>query len=112
MLVNCRRIEISQVLIILLNNSFDAICKRKERWVKVEAKDLGDATEISVTDSGDGIPLEIQEKILTPFYTTKEVGEGTGLGLSIGKGIIDGHSGRFYIDNNSPNTKFIIELKK
>ena len=42
-----------------------------------------DQIEISVTDSGSGIPEGLQEKILQPFFTTKEVGSGAGLGLSV-----------------------------
>ena len=61
-------------------------------------------------DSGNGIPMDIQEKMFQPFYTTKEIGKGTGLGLSISRGIIRNHKGEFFIDNSSANTCFIITL--
>jgi signal transduction histidine kinase len=66
--------------------------------------------KISVTDSGEGIGPEVLEKIMMPFFTTKEVGKGTGLGLSISKGIIEDHKGKLYYDPTNPNTSFVIEL--
>jgi CheY-like chemotaxis protein len=53
----------------------------------------GPYTMISVTDSGAGIPLAIQNKIFEPFFTTKEIGKGTGLGLSTTITIIKSHGG-------------------
>ena len=67
---------------------------------------------ISVIDSGKGVPLEVQNKIFQPFFTTKEVGKGTGLGLSISKGIVEAHHGKLMIDNASPHTKFDLYLPK
>ena len=48
---------------------------------------------VSVQDSGEGIPPEIQSKVFEPFFTTKEVGKGTGLGLSIVYEIVKNHGG-------------------
>ncbi len=110
--VECRSTEISQVLVNLLNNSYDAVEKLSDKWIHIEALDAGNFIEISVTDSGSGIPTELQEKIMQPFFSTKEIGKGTGLGLSISKGIIDRHKGRISIDNNCKNTKIVVFLPK
>ncbi|MGZ3806787.1 MAG: sensor histidine kinase, partial [Bacteriovorax sp.] len=67
--------------------------------------------EIRVIDSGKGVPLEIQDKLFSPFFTTKPVGDGTGLGLSICKKIIENHKGKIYIDNKCPNTCFVVSIK-
>jgi CheY-like chemotaxis protein len=48
---------------------------------------------VSVSDTGLGIPKELQSKIFEPFFTTKEVGKGTGLGLSMVYGIMKNHGG-------------------
>lgn len=109
--VNGASIQISQVILNLLNNSFDEISvKEGPRWIKLEGKKSDDFIEISVTDSGKGISEEIYDKIMEPFFTTKIDRRGTGLGLSICKNIIEHHRGRLFVDRESPNTKFVIQL--
>ncbi len=106
--------QISQVLINLINNAHDAIANKSEKWIKVEflGNDEFSFVQCSVTDSGHGIPKDIAGKIMRPFFTTKDVGKGTGLGLSISKEIIENLGGKFYIDTNCPNTRFVFELPK
>ncbi len=108
----CRPVELSQVLLNLLNNAFDAIQELNEKWIVVDLVSSETEIYLSVTDSGQGIPLDLQNKLMQPFFTTKEVGKGTGLGLSISKGLVEGHSGQLLIDNTSLNTKFTIIIPK
>ena len=111
-LIKCRPGEISQVLINLLNNSSDAVQKQNEKWIKVQFhRESSRRLIISITDSGKGIPQEIIDKIMDPFFTTKEVGKGTGLGLSISRGIIEAHGGSLRIDSQSPHTRFLFDLE-
>jgi PAS domain S-box-containing protein len=102
--------QISQVILNLLNNSFDAIEHDPAPWIELKTRTQGNLEVVSVTDSGHGIPKLVRDKIMQPFFTTKELGKGTGLGLSISKGIIEEHGGRFYYDDHSENTRFVIEL--
>lgn len=111
-LLECRPSQISQILINLLSNSSDAIENLPEKWVSLHVQDHGESILISVTDSGTGIPSSIVERMMNPFFTTKEVGKGTGLGLSISKGIAQDHHGRLKYDPSSRNTRFILELSK
>lgn len=108
----CRLVEVSQVLLNLLNNAFDAIENLEEKWIEIEIVDLGANLQFRVTDSGRGISRDLATLILTPFFTTKTAGKGTGLGLSISQKIIHSHSGNFWIDTESNNTCFIFELPK
>lgn len=110
--VDCREVQIVQVLVNLLNNSLDAISNMPVKWIKVSVKDLGQKVAIIVTDSGLGIKEEVVDQMMMPFYTTKEVGKGTGLGLSISKGIIESHLGKFYYQRDDGHTSFVIELRK
>ncbi len=110
--IDCRGVQLSQVILNLINNSSDAIQSLSNPWIQLNIQDLGSNIEISVTDSGKGIPTEVAEKIMQPFFTTKGIGKGTGLGLSINKGIIESHQGKFYLDTDCPNTRFVIELPK
>jgi len=110
--VECREVQISQVLLNLFNNAYDAIEKLPQKWIQIETKDQQDHVQIVVTDSGPGIPPEIQQKLFQPFFTTKEVGKGTGLGLSISRGILQAHKGKFFLGDNHQNTEFVIQLPK
>lgn len=107
-----RQIEISQVILNLLNNAIDAVdpLSDVDKWIRISAKNNGSFLEIKITDSGKGIPLETQAKIFQPFFTTKEIGKGTGLGLSLSLTIIKNHLGEIFLDNDSPNTCFVLRL--
>lgn len=110
--IECRNHEIVQVVVNLLNNAFDATSSLDEKWVELGIQDLGDAIQILVTDSGKGIPDEVQSRIFTPFFSTKRVQYGTGLGLSISRSIVERHHGSLTIDSNHPNTRFVIKLPR
>ncbi len=101
--------QISQAVLNLLSNSRDAIEAVEKKWIHIEAFiNKKNKVEISVSDSGPGIPPEIRSKIMQPFFTTKEVGKGTGLGLSLIRTIVQKHQGDFYIDEHAPHTRFVM----
>jgi signal transduction histidine kinase len=110
--IDCRPVEISQILLNILNNAYDAIEGQKIKWVKISVSDLGSSVELSITDSGSGISPAVYAKLFQPFFTTKEVGKGTGLGLGISKKIAENHNGTISIDTRSANTRFLICLPK
>jgi C4-dicarboxylate-specific signal transduction histidine kinase len=110
LMIACRAVEISQVLLNLIANACDAIAELPERWIEVSVKTTEDQVVLAVTDSGRGIPEAARDKIFQPFFTTKEVGKGTGLGLSVSKGIVETHGGKITLDPESPNTRFVIEI--
>jgi signal transduction histidine kinase len=107
--IECKSVQISQVLLNLLNNSFDAIKNSENPWVKIDFNETPSHLQIKVIDSGLGIPASIRKKIMDPFFTTKAEG-GTGLGLSISKQIMDAHQGRLFFDESSKNTAFVMEI--
>lgn len=108
--LQCRPGQIAQVLMNLLSNAYDATLGLSEKWIKLEAFSLSNWVSIIVTDSGQGIEPFIREKIMEPFFTTKEVGRGTGLGLSISRGISEDHGGRLYYDARADHTSFVVIL--
>lgn len=106
------KVQIGQVLINLLNNSYDEVSKTDDAWVKIEFWENSEKSFLSVSDSGKGIPEEVVDRLMEPFFTTKNSDQGTGIGLSISKGIIDKHHGKFYYDSGSAHTRFVMELPK
>jgi two-component system cell cycle sensor histidine kinase/response regulator CckA len=59
----------------------------------------GDYVRLTVSDTGEGIDAETQERIFEPFFTTKGEGEGTGLGLAVSRGIVEKLGGRIEVDS-------------
>ncbi len=108
--IECRSHEITQVLVNLLNNSFDAISELDKKWVRLEIHSRPSYLELSVTDSGSGISEAALAKLFMPFFSTKKVQYGTGLGLSISRSLIQRHRGKLEYDSFSPNTRFVITL--
>lgn len=112
LMIYCCSHQIVQVLVNLLNNSFDAIQGLKEKWVALEVLEKEDRFEVSVTDSGQGIPPEVQKNMFNPFFSTKSIQYGTGLGLGISQGILRQNGGFLDYDTQSPHTRFVISLPK
>jgi PAS domain S-box-containing protein len=109
--VRCREVQIAQILLNLLQNAFDAVMEQRgERWVQVEVTQHDDSVDVSVTDSGPGIPLELRSRIMEPFFTTKPVGHGTGLGLSLSKTIAEKHGGKLEYSEVEGHTRFSLVL--
>ncbi len=108
--IECHPTLISQVLMNLLGNAQDAIENLPEKWIELRVEREEKYLKIIVIDSGAGISKKLVQKIMLPFFTTKEVGKGTGLGLSISKGIVEKHRGEFNYIETSPHTRFEVKL--
>jgi C4-dicarboxylate-specific signal transduction histidine kinase len=110
------KIQVSQVILNLLNNAFDAVQEPNvaQKWIHLNIQYIKEEDNIliTVTDSGNGIPPEIADKIFNPFFTTKDIGKGTGLGLSLSKAIIKRHHGEFNINSGLENTQFVIRIPR
>lgn len=99
--------QLSQVFLNLLKNSIQALEGESNGQVEVTLE-VTDKLYIRITDNGKGIPVELQEKIFVPFFTTKV--EGMGIGLSLCRQIIKKHGGDFYLsESRKGNTTFVIE---
>ncbi len=110
--IYCREVEMSQILMNLINNARAAVSRKSGAWIKVEVVADEDFVEFSVADSGRRPSEEIASRLFTPFFTTKPVGQGTGLGLSICKGLIESHGGSICLDQNSATTRFVFKLPR
>lgn len=110
--------DFSRVVLNLCNNSFDALRQKIQEngpdfqpKLTIRTIHLGNKLKFMVQDNGPGIPKEMMDKILQPFFTTKKGTEGTGLGLSISHDIIKSHGGSLHLSSEpSRGTIFTIEL--
>ncbi len=111
-LIECRPVALSQIIINLLNNSFDAVNSLKNSFVRVVLDIYETTIKITVMDSGPGIPEDIAKKIMEPFFTTKPIGKVTGIGLSISSGIAKDHKGRLTLVRDTSITQFELVIPK
>lgn len=95
--VKANSAEITQVLVNLIVNASQAI--KESGRITVGSRVDGDAVELWVADTGEGMASELVDKIFTPFFTTKPVGEGTGLGLAISQRIMAEHQGSISVES-------------
>jgi C4-dicarboxylate-specific signal transduction histidine kinase len=110
--------DIGRVLLNLFNNAFYAVNEKKKQLngpyepvVEVSTKKVGNKVALTVKDNGNGIPLNIVDKIFQPFFTTKPTGDGTGLGLSLSYDITRAHGGEIKVETKEgEGTAFIIYL--
>lgn len=114
--------DMGRTLLNIMNNAFYAVHEKRGKSdnsyqpaivVSTRLVDKGKKwVYIKVRDNGNGIPLEIRDKIYQPFFTTKPTGKGTGLGLSLSYDIITkGHGGELKLDSKEGQyTEFTIIL--
>jgi len=104
----CYPEELTQVWSNLIHNAIQAMNYQGELAIAVSEQQQH--VVVKITDSGCGIPLEIQNKIFEPFFTTKPVGEGCGLGLDIVRQIIVKHRGKIEVESQPGHTTFSVWL--
>ncbi|WP_338105499.1 sensor histidine kinase [Microvirga tunisiensis] len=108
--INADRIQLQQVLSNLILNAIDAASDPTlaERAVMVATQD-GEFAEVSVSDTGRGVPEEVAKSIFDPFFSTKK--HGMGMGLSIVRTIVTTHGGQIDFENRNGATGTIFRLK-
>jgi two-component system, NtrC family, sensor kinase len=118
--------DIGRTILNIINNGFYAANERykediekgienpEQPIVKLITKKLDNMVQISISDNGNGIAEDVEDKIFQPFFTTKPTGQGTGLGLSLSYDIITtGHGGHLLVGKTAEfdhGTTFTIQL--
>lgn len=110
LMIMARPVQISQILLNVLNNAFDAVAESAERRIEVGFETDAESASITVADSGPGVPVHARPKIFIPFFTTKAVGKGVGLGLSVCASIMSAHGGEIFLDANRSKTTFVLRF--
>jgi PAS domain S-box-containing protein len=111
--VSCVPTQISQVVLNLLVNAFQAVeaSHRVDGRIQVRTERHNGDFLLEISDNGVGIQRDHLPRVFDPFFTTKDVGEGTGLGLSISHHIISAHGGRIDVDSTpGEGTRFRVVL--
>lgn len=115
--VTCHLSELNQVFLNIIVNAAHAIGDRVKGTsdrglIAVKTRALDGQVEVSISDTGGGIPEAIRAKVFEPFFTTKEVGRGTGQGLAIARSVVvEKHQGTLTFDvTPGVGTTFFIRI--
>lgn len=104
--------QVQQIIINLCVNARDAMNNKGSIGIETKMVELNDPdsetlnvptglyVQLSIADSGTGIPPEVMDKIFEPFFSTKDIGKGTGLGLAVVKTIITNHGGYIRVQSH------------
>lgn len=108
--------ELNQVWTNLIDNAIDALEEAdlpdsKKPTITIRTCHKNDKVIVEVEDNGPGIPPEVKNRILEPFFTTKEMGKGSGLGLDVVRRVVQNrHGGGLMIDSKPGRTRFTVSL--
>jgi len=110
--LTANEIQLSQMVLNLILNGFHAM--EPEGGTLTLTTNLDEThIHIQISDTGCGIPREIQTKIFEPFFTTKEAGKGTGLGLAIVAQVLEDHRGKIRVESaKGRGTTFTVSLPR
>jgi PAS domain S-box-containing protein len=112
-MVDANESRLGQVFLNVIINAAHAIPpgNYESNQITVKTATDGSRVQISVSDTGSGIPPEVRPRLFTPFFTTKPVGVGTGLGLAISHRIVTQYGGTIWFDTEvGRGTEFHISL--
>jgi signal transduction histidine kinase len=115
--VECVAGELNQVVLNLIINASHAIgdavgSSGNKGQIGLRARLVGERAEITISDTGTGIPEHVRTKVFDPFFTTKEVGKGTGQGLALAYScVVERHKGTLRFETEmGKGTTFFIQL--
>lgn len=97
--------ELNQVWTNIIDNALDAM-EETGGTLTIHTERVGDQVNVKISDTGKGIPKDIQNRIFEPFFTTKDIGKGTGLGLETVQRIVENHHGSIKLESEPGKTTF------
>jgi two-component system NtrC family sensor kinase len=104
-------VQLKEVFSNILSNAGEAMPEGGRMTVTSKFNNGGRTIEVSIRDTGCGIPTANLNKIFMPFFTTKKIGQGTGLGLAIAYGIVKMHRGSIEVESTEgKGTTFVVKL--
>lgn len=112
LVIDGSRSQLTRAIFNLLSNSYEAVFRSPDPWIKVSLQTLDERFRIRVMDSGPRLEKDTILSLMQPFFTTKELGRGAGLGLSVASAIAESHRGKLFYDRESEHTCFVLELPR
>ncbi|MFH1757463.1 MAG: [Fe-Fe] hydrogenase large subunit C-terminal domain-containing protein [Pseudomonadota bacterium] len=104
-------VQLKEVFLNIISNAGEAMPEGGKVTISSRVNSGGRSIEVSVRDTGYGVPPENLGKIFMPFFTTKKIGKGTGLGLAIAYGIVKMHRGSIDVESKvGQGTTFLVRL--
>jgi signal transduction histidine kinase len=104
-------VQLKEVFLNIVSNAGEAMPEGGKVTVSSRFNNGGGNIEVTIRDTGFGIPPENLNKIFMPFFTTKKIGQGTGLGLAIAYGIVKMHRGSIDVESKQKEgTTFVVKL--
>lgn len=101
--------KMRRVVINLVENGLDSIREKGAGEISLKTEVSGERIRLLYSDTGNGMPVEIQDKIFEPYFSTKK--SGMGLGMAVVKRVVDEHGGRIWFESESgAGTRFFVEL--
>jgi signal transduction histidine kinase len=104
--------EVQQLILNLMNNARDAAMAAKKPVLRISTEKVGGWARMKIENNGASISIGLQNKIFTPYFTTKGKGQGTGLGLTICEKIVAKYSGRIFFASDEQGTVFVVDLPR
>jgi signal transduction histidine kinase len=102
--------HLNQVWTNIIDNAIQAMDGSGTLTVRT-MRENDDMVRVEICDDGPGIPKDVVDRIFTPFFTTKPLGEGTGLGLDLAwRIVVENHHGNLRVESEPGNTRFIVLL--
>ena len=102
--------SIEQIIMNIITNATNALDSQKDRQIRIRSTLSQGQVGLEIWNNGSPIPLEVQSKLFTPFFTTKGAGEGTGLGLYMSFHIMKVHQGELQFLSNDQGTEFTLRF--
>ena len=113
LMVNCDADQLEQVFVNLIMNALDAM-NRNGGTLRVTANSEkindGSRAMLAFEDTGAGVAPEHEDRLFTPFFTTKEPGKGTGMGLAVSQSIVREHDGEITFSTNASGSRFVVAI--
>ena len=111
--IKCDVVQVEQIVLNVLSNALAALQGLKDdRRIRITFEEVGPWQQVKIWNNGPEIPKDVQNKIMAPFFTTKE-DEGSGLGLPVSKAIMEVHGGDLsFSSSEGMGTEFILSFPR